>query len=606
MKQLRRVWNNFTLMTKALVLLLLAGLIPLLIASIIMYSVAVRAIDDAASEFAEIFNSQAVSALESFVTAYDSLTKSTLINENLTEYLDFDTPVTERMQHRATLRQRFISMITLQPDVKSVSVISKFGGYYGYEGDGTSIDPTVLQRQQWLKDALEEEGPLIITPLHDRSYYDRFRDKTVITVIRKIYNLGGYQGYLMLDVDPASIMHMGMELLEAQKEYNIRIRIEDRHGVRIYDSFMPGDILTDREKDEFSGIPDNPQHYYLSVSDAGQQNLKIYVVIPRDRLLERVNSVRQTFLILAVLSILLEIGVGFAITHSIIQPVRQVQASMARLEKGDYQLIELDERGDELGELVESCNHMVNRIHQLIDEVYLAQIAQKDAQYLALQTQINPHMLYNTLESIRMKALMADDDDTAEMIKLLAKMLRAALNGDESTHTVRDEIEYANAYVRLQQLRYRGRCMLSVDIEEELLQLPVISMVFQPIIENSISHGFRDAKSELHIHISASVTGADQVHFRIFDDGKGMDEQTYLALQRRLAQIRESGAGRMEDVDGKRSIGLDNIARRLAIHYGRKGYAAVSRSDAMGTCVDVVIPYDGRPGSGDGTPVEET
>ena len=120
--------------------------------------------------------------------------------------------------------------------------------------------------------------------------------------------------------------------------------------------------------------------------------------------------------------------------------IRKLQSSMKRLENGNYELIEETVGNDELGSLVKSYNHMVGKMEALLEEIYQAGVRQKNAQFLALRTQINPHFLFNTLESIRIKAILNGDDDVADMVKILAKMFRNVLDSDKKNYTVNDEL----------------------------------------------------------------------------------------------------------------------------------------------------------------------
>ena len=168
---------------------------------------------------------------------------------------------------------------------------------------------------------------------------------------------------------------------------------------------------------------------------------------------------------------------------------------------------------------------MVTKIKNLIEEVYVGEIKQKNAKLLALQTQINPHMLYNTLESIRMKALRSGADEVAEMVKLLAKMFRAALSEQTQSHKIRDEIEYAQAYIRLQNLRFRDMFFLQVEVEEQVQDSRVISMILQPVIENSIEHGFKGRRVPLHIVLTGRLKENGTIMLQICDDGKGISSE---------------------------------------------------------------------------------
>ncbi|MFT4007981.1 MAG: histidine kinase, partial [Lacrimispora sp.] len=217
---------------------------------------------------------------------------------------------------------------------------------------------------------------------------------------------------------------------------------------------------------------------------------------------------------------------------------------------------------------------------------------QKNAKYLALQTQINPHMLYNTLESIRMKALVSGDDEVADMIKILAKMFRMALSKQNAAHWIKDEIDYAENYVKMQNMRFHNTFFLEVDLEERILDSSIISMVLQPIIENSIEHGFKGHQIPLHMIINGSVLNERDILLRISDDGKGMTPDRIEEINNLVFRIDTDGASvKSEKEEHETNIGLKNIAERIKLHYGIEYYLKVADSKSDGTVIEILIPW---------------
>ncbi len=272
---------------------------------------------------------------------------------------------------------------------------------------------------------------------------------------------------------------------------------------------------------------------------------------------------------------------------------------MLEAERGNYQVISFRGGTEETEELIESYNHMIRQINDLIHDVYLAQIEQKNAQYTALQTQINPHMLYNTLEAIRMNAMMSGADETAEMIKILSKMFRSVLSQDIERHTLGDELEYAGTYLQIQNIRKQDMFSLETEIPPELPAQPVIPVILQPLIENSIRHGFRGYQHPLHIRIKGERTEEGGIRLTVSDDGKGMTEAEIEERNRELAAGEAAGSLPSPDPRGDdgHGIGLENIRDRLRLYYGEK--AGVRFVKTEGGCgVELYIPGGARKGEG--------
>ena len=203
----------------------------------------------------------------------------------------------------------------------------------------------------------------------------------------------------------------------------------------------------------------------------------------------RVSFIQKVTWILVAVLIAIIISASVLFSKQMVYLIRKLQSSMKRLENGNYELIEETVGNDELGSLVKSYNHMVGKMEALLEEIYQAGVRQKNAQFLALRTQINPHFLFNTLESIRIKAILNGDDDVADMVKILAKMFRNVLDSDKKNYTVNDELDNIRSYICLQNIRFDNVITLHEDVDRKLCQARIMPILFQPVIENSFKYG---------------------------------------------------------------------------------------------------------------------
>lgn len=284
------------------------------------------------------------------------------------------------------------------------------------------------------------------------------------------------------------------------------------------------------------------------------------------------------------------------LSYTITRPIKALRRSMKQAEVGQYLPIEKEQTSDEIGSLVYSYNKMIITIKTLIEEVYVAEIKQRQAKFLALQHQINPHMLYNTLESIRMKALVKDDEDTAGMIKILARMFRLTLGKEGRHHSIKHELEYTGNYLQLQNIRFDDMFTLSVNMPNEMLECSIIPLVFQPIVENSINHGFAGYSQALCIEIEGSWTENGEILIRISDNGSGMSSEKWTELNSLLEQATSNrySLGNQDDL-GENGLGLTNIAERIKLHYGDSYYIKVLSGIENGTTIEIRIPGIGKP-----------
>ena len=328
-----------------------------------------------------------------------------------------------------------------------------------------------------------------------------------MTFGRKVYDfVGRYTGMILIDFSPASLIKLSDAFLLERNQYNIKINITDALGGLIYDSDLSSGRINYNEinQEELLMYQKDPKNYLVIENRTEQLGMKVNTVIPRSKMFLRISFIQKVTIVLVVIMILVIIAASILFSGNMVRLIRKLQGSMKRLEEGNYDLIEETVGDDEIGSLVKSYNHMVVKMKSLIEEVYVAGIRQKNAQFLALRTQINPHFLFNTLESIRIKAILNGDDAVADMVKLLAKMFRTVLDSDKKNHRVQDEMENIRSYIQLQNIRFDHVITLEEEIDPEIYQAKIMSILFQPVVENSFKYGSRESGVPIRISISGN------------------------------------------------------------------------------------------------------
>ncbi|MFF2482341.1 sensor histidine kinase [Paenibacillus sp. NPDC058071] len=250
---------------------------------------------------------------------------------------------------------------------------------------------------------------------------------------------------------------------------------------------------------------------------------------------------------------------------------------------------------DEVGQLVISYNRMSSKIEKLTDEVKKNESLKKEADMMALQAQINPHFLYNTLSSVHWMALMKGEERIAEMVGSLSDFLRFSLNSGQEYCTVRQEILHIDNYVNVQSIRYPDKFQYEAVIPDELYDRTMLKLLLQPLIENSMIHGILKRDGLGHIRISAVAEG-ETITFTVEDDGIGMAEEKLLELRSRIASKLDS-----EWTPGYPggSYGLRNVHNRLQLHYGPESGLHIDSIPSVGTKVSFTIRSSGEQGARD-------
>ncbi len=567
---------------------LLSSFIPLIILTVTIYAVSSRQLQLSAMEFATATTSQIIENLDAQYDEYDRITKSLLYDRELLTALTKteDITVSGRAERNEQLRMLLMKVKTLQPRLVNVMFLMTTGEILTYNEQGLVVRKELLTGAEWMQRILRSEETIQFSEVHDQHYLVGRIQTQVITVSRKIYDYHHhYVGILLMDLDAGDLFTLGEEFAATRSRYNMRINVSSINGLPVYDSNMAAGLISPEElaAQLSSGeLAWDTGDAVVYTQQSLKTNLLVRVVIPRSQLLTRISLVRAVAAGAFLLCLLMIVLFSLFLSHSLNRPIQLIRKRMSDAEQGNYQEIALRPSTEELCDLVDSYNHMIFRIRCLIEDVYVAEIRQRDAQYLALQTQINPHMLYNTLEAIRMKAMMQGADDVADMVKILSRMFRSVLSqGSGQTHTLSDEIEYARTFLQIQNIRKPDMFFLSVEIPDSLMSIPVIPVVIQPVVENAVRHGFRGLAYPLHIRIRGK-RDADGLTLSVSDDGKGMTPEAIRDRNRELMEERIAGADQDIRPDSTapeedHGIGLINVRDRLKLYYGEKAGIRFSR-----------------------------
>lgn len=574
----------------------MVSVIPLLISSFVLYRISAISLEAAMEETTSIFSSQIASDMNAFVSDYDSLTKSLLVNGGLMDNLDTNIPISQQIKNKLYYREIVMKLMTMESEIQSITIMNEAGEYYQYDRNGKTLNYEELIQQKWFLNQQKQSDTLFLTPLHDCSYYDKNKDQIIVTFGRKVYGKNGkYAGLILIDLPPASIIKLSDAFLLERNQYNIKINITDAKGGLIYDSDLSSGRVNYSEinKEELLMYQKNPNNYLVIEETTKQLGMKVNTVIPRSTMFLRIGFIQKVTLLLVVILIVVIISAAILFSKRMVHLIRKLQNSMKCLEGGNYELITDSVGNDEIGSLVKSYNHMVGKMEALIEEVYQAGVRQKNAQFLALRTQINPHFLFNTLESIRIKAILNGDDAVADMVKMLAKIFRTVLDSDKKNYRVRDELENIRSYIQLQNIRFDNVITLREDIDPQIYDARIMSILFQPVVENCFKYGSKESGIPIQILITGQLAEENMMVFTIRDDGQGMTPERLEAVRRELylaqdVEIQEEKSGG-ESVSHR--IGLRNIAERLHLRYGSDGKLRIVSSDEQGTVVEIHVPY---------------
>lgn len=302
--------------------------------------------------------------------------------------------------------------------------------------------------------------------------------------------------------------------------------------------------------------------------------------IPLTEIFMQSIRIRDLMLLLMLVCGLLSYGLAYLITGATVKRILLLKKKMRLVQEGVLNVEVQSVIPDEIGELTDSFNHMVKRIRLLVEEQYQNGKEIKNLELKALQAQINPHFLYNTLELINWKAIDNGVPEIAVISQSLAKFYKLSLNKGKDIVSVEDEINHIRAYVQIQNLRFDNKIKLDVRIDPELYGRDILKLILQPLVENSIIHGILEARDSEGGTIA--ITGClemNEIVLTVKDDGVGMPAE-------QAGRLLASGNAN-DEVQG---YGIRNINHRIKLCYGQEYGLAYRSSPGSGTTVEIRIP----------------
>jgi len=575
-------YKTMRIRTKLIMSYFIACFIPLLISIMLMAKYAENKLEDSAREFASAYSAQITDGLNTFIQDYNSITESLLMDgallEKLSNYSGLST--SEKVEYMQQANRMMARAGMLMKQAKSISFYSASGDLYTYGLSNDIILGSELLSEEWFQNLIGKDETVSLTEIHEATYKKFTEDKTrYVTFSRKIYNYEyQYIGTLLVDFEPDDLININKDFSSAEILKDIRILIWNQDDKLIFDT----DLENAGNLESIHLQPSDELIVYSSSTE--HKNLNVKIIIPRKNLRVRSEMINMFAIISALISLMTVAAISLFVSRDITKPILNLQRQMNLAESGDYEIAIDNDSSVELQELTKNYNNMITKIKVLINEVYLADIEQKNAKLLALQTQINPHMLYNTLEAIRMKALTQGDHQVAEMVKALARMFRNMLS-TKVGHSLREEVLYTQDYMMLQNLRFPGMLRLDVNIPDFIMECESLPMILQPIVENAIIHGFKDRRKILNILISGYALDDKYIVVTVENDGQSLEKSQLDELCRRL----EDPIGRKKG-QGKERIGLMNIAERIRLSFGDTYGVKVSVPEQGGVSVSISLP----------------
>ena len=454
--------------------------------------------------------------------------------------------------HNVNNLKNVLRTLTLSnKDIQAVSIFDLKGNNYTYDISSGRQDILNALPLDKLQELAREAGGRPIW------YVDFEKSDGNIYLTRIINDIDTFNevGLLVIQVHMAPMKHDYASLSSKIFDEIYLLDAEDNMVFSSSDEVINVEIL---DRSEESGVfyEDDSKERMISYRRIENPDWVVVTAISKDALLEDVNQfTRYAFMVFVPLAVLLSMFTIFESMH-MVESIDKIVSGMKDVGVGKKHVnIEVD-RGDEIGFLADSFNDMSNEIESLVENIYEEQLTRKETEIKALQAQINPHFLYNTLETINWHAQLKGAPEISHMVTALSSIMEATIGRDNKLITFRDEMKYIENYISIMTYRYEGRLVFNKNIDPSIMNIKIPRLILQPIVENSINHGIGQTTTRGEINITAKKKN-DHIVIEVCDNGKGMNEA---ALEEVMLKING-------DHDSK-SIGLENVNKRLKLFYG--------------------------------------
>ncbi len=395
-------------------------------------------------------------------------------------------------------------------------------------------------------------------------------------IVRELWNPEDYSetvGILTIRMEQRNLESMLENSYEGQAMY-----LETADGVLLASNLpeeeLPRLPVSKRQVDDqvFRNINLGGASCYVRSCLLNGSNLYLVSVIPRQALRRGANMLNGNMGLLFLGVCLLALVVTGSVTKSITGRLKLLKEQMIQIQGGNIRKMKNGSSRDEIGQLVGNYNVMVERVEELLQEQYTLGQKKVEAELKALQSQINPHFLYNTLDMIGWMSQKKETENIRSVVQAMSRFYRLTLSKGRDIVTVRDEIEMCEAYMEIQKRRYRGRICYEVETDEDILDCLIPKITLQPFLENAVIHGINEKADGRGRVILNGWMEDGRVTLSVTDDGEGMTEED--------KQKSRQGS----------HYGLSNIEHRLELFFGERIPVQIESSPGIGTCVIINIP----------------
>lgn len=556
-------FRDMKLRNKLIVNYICFGLIPLLIVgTFAIYRVKNFMFSQEAARNQDYIN-QAISGMDGQIRIYN----------NLSDYIAFSSQVARVCE--GNYESKYQKYIDYTQGVHSLISSMK---YFHEEIERITIyvDDDIVEYEDSIIpiNKIQKKSWYHIVKKDNKLHWFLSRKNKKVFVARKIPLLNDNKktNILYIEIDYSYLFQWFEEMTDTQ------------YGVYILDN--DGEVLyniqnfTDKNKnnklllEEVVSEKNKPKNYIITEQKTKENNWSVYLYRSSEGIYKKISSILQGCILGILVSVVLSIICTRVITNKTIKGIEELRNHMKEVENGKLELQIYSDSQDEVGDLIRGFERMLYKIKVLVEEVYEGKIKQKEYEMRALQAQINPHFLYNSLSLINWMALEEDNEEISKITLAMSSFYRTALNKGKNIILLKDEIENMRSYLEIQLMMHNYEFDVEIEVEDDILEYYVINLILQPMVENAIDHGIDhkiDGRGKLLVQAKSEE---NMIVIFVQDNGVGMEKETIQTILTKQSK----------------GYGLYNVNERIKLYYGEQYHLVIESEIGVGTRIITKIP----------------
>ncbi len=587
MRMIKNAINNMPIRYKLISLLLLISMLPTIGLGILSAWAVESIFEKQMIDHTLQLIGEVNKTTEVYVSHMQNLTYLISTNEEMEAFFDHQKGDGEADYKRRKFLQ---GLTSLYSEAAGILVVNDEGEMITNEMYKRT--ETDLTKESWYQAAVKNEGifKMIGKPVNRnvRSHVN-YREDEVVSAVRAV-------------IDPETQHVKGVVLIDlklrvlAEATKNIRLGktgyllIMDENGGNIYSPeasklFLPKQWFQHQSSGHFSKRIKG-EDYQLIYETSAFTNWTTVGVFKKSEPVFEVKEIHLYVLLFLLAAGFLGLTASYYLSYSMSRPILKLTSFMQKAEGGDFSTLYQENRQDEIGLLGKSFNRLMLRIKELMFVTEKQERQKREAELRVLQAQINPHFLYNTLDTINWMARKKGAEEVTDLVQALSKLFRISLSKGRDIIPLADEFEHVENYLKIQKARYRDKLNYSIERLEFAGDRLILKLVLQPIVENAIYHGIKEKRGPGHIRIIGKEEDG-RLTIKVEDDGAGMDEHTLNKINEQFKK-RENATG----------YGMINVHERIALTFGEPFGLTVESRKGAGTSVLIRLPILIKGGKG--------